>query len=70
MIGDMPDIAVSIVKSGEAPSGVGEPGRVAHGTRRRQCEVFATTGGRVAEPPMTKAESDFVRRWNRKGSTR
>ncbi|CCQ72160.1 xanthine dehydrogenase family protein molybdopterin-binding subunit [Magnetospira sp. QH-2] len=56
---DMPDISVTIIQSAEPPTGVGEPAvpptgpAVANG-------IFALTGKRITDLPMTKAGFEFV----------
>ncbi len=56
---DMPEIEVSIVPSAEAPSGVGEPATPPTGPAVANA-IFAATGIRVTELPMTKAGLQFV----------
>ena len=58
-ITDMPEIEVAIVPSAEAPSGVGEPGTPPTGPAVANA-IFAVTGKRVTELPMTRAGLVFV----------
>ena len=58
-ITDMPEIEVKIVASAEAPSGVGEPGTPPTGPAVANA-IFAKTGKRILELPMTKAGFEFV----------
>ena len=58
-ITDMPEIEVTIVASAEAPSGVGEPGTPPTGPAVANA-IFARTGKRILELPMTKAGFEFV----------
>ena len=56
---DMPEVAVTIVTSNEAPSGVGEPGVPPTGPAVANA-IFARTGRRIRELPMTKSGFEFV----------
>ena len=56
---DMPEIDVTIVASAEAPSGVGEPGTPPTGPAVANA-IFAQTGKRITELPMTKSGFEFV----------
>ncbi len=58
-ITDMPQIEVVIVPSAEAPSGVGEPATPPTGPAVANA-IFAATGIRITELPMTKAGLQFV----------
>ncbi|WP_207062684.1 xanthine dehydrogenase family protein molybdopterin-binding subunit [Motiliproteus sp. SC1-56] len=56
---DMPEVAVHIVPSTLAPTGVGEPGVPPTGPAVANA-IFAVTGRRVTELPLTKAGLRFV----------
>jgi isoquinoline 1-oxidoreductase beta subunit len=56
---DMPDIEVEIIKSGEAPTGVGEPAVPPTGPAIANA-IFALTGERITHLPLTKAGFTFV----------
>ena len=56
---DMPEVAVTIVTSNEAPSGVGEPGVPPTGPAVANA-IFAKSGRRIRELPMTKSGFEFV----------
>ncbi|KEA62448.1 Isoquinoline 1-oxidoreductase beta subunit [Marinobacterium lacunae] len=56
---DMPEIAVTIVPSAEPPTGVGEPGVPPTGPALANA-IFAVTGKRITELPMTTAGFSFV----------
>ena len=56
---DMPQIEVAIVPSAEAPSGVGEPGVPPTGPAVANA-IFARTGRRILQLPMTRAGFEFV----------
>ncbi len=56
---DMPEIEVFIVASNEAPSGVGEPGTPPTGPAVANA-IFARTGQRILELPMTRSGLEFV----------
>ncbi|MGL6158865.1 molybdopterin cofactor-binding domain-containing protein [Microbulbifer sp.] len=56
---DMPEVSVTIVGSAEAPTGVGEPGVPPTGPAVANA-IFAHTGKRITELPMTKAGFSFV----------
>jgi len=58
-IGDMPRIEVEIVASAEAPSGVGEPGVPPTGPAVANA-IFAATGERILQLPMSKSGFRFV----------
>ena len=58
-ITDMPEIEVKIITSAEAPTGVGEPGVPPTGPAVANA-IFAQTGTRITELPMTKAGFVFV----------
>ena len=58
-LADMPEIEVTIVSSNEAPSGVGEPGVPPTGPAVANA-IFAKTGRRVLELPMTRSGFEFV----------
>ncbi|MDJ0958710.1 MAG: xanthine dehydrogenase family protein molybdopterin-binding subunit [Arenicellales bacterium] len=51
---DMPEVEVTIVTSTESPSGVGEPGVPPTGPAVANA-IFAQTGDRITELPMTRA---------------
>lgn len=53
-ITDMPEIEVNIIASGQAPSGVGEPAVPPTGPAVANA-IFAQTGERITELPMTRA---------------
>jgi isoquinoline 1-oxidoreductase beta subunit len=56
---EMPEIEVAIVPSNGAPTGVGEPGLPPTGPAIANA-IFAQTGTRIMDLPMTKAGFDFV----------
>lgn len=56
---EMPEIEVAIVASNNAPTGVGEPGVPPTGPAVANA-IFAKTGKRIMDLPMTKAGFDFV----------
>ncbi|MEE3045656.1 MAG: xanthine dehydrogenase family protein molybdopterin-binding subunit [Pseudomonadota bacterium] len=56
---EMPEIEVAIVSSNNAPTGVGEPGVPPTGPAVANA-IFAQTGKRILDLPMTKAGFDFV----------
>lgn len=56
---EMPEIEVGIVSSNAAPSGVGEPGVPPTGPAVANA-IFAQTGTRILNLPMTKAGFNFV----------
>ena len=56
---DMPVVEVTIVSSNEAPSGVGEPGVPPTGPAVANA-IFAKTGQRIMQLPMTKSGFQFV----------
>ena len=56
---DMPGVEVAIVASNEAPSGVGEPAVPPTGPAVANA-IFASTGERILELPMTRAGFEFV----------
>ena len=56
---EMPEIEVAIVPSNNAPTGVGEPGVPPTGPAVANA-IFAQTGKRIMDLPMTKAGFDFV----------
>lgn len=56
---EMPDIEVAIVPSNGAPSGVGEPGVPPTGPAVANA-IYAQTGTRVFDLPMTKSGFNFV----------
>ena len=56
---EMPAIEVAIVQSNNAPTGVGEPG-VPPTAPAVANAIFAKTGKRITDLPMTKAGFDFV----------
>ncbi|MEL6979948.1 MAG: xanthine dehydrogenase family protein molybdopterin-binding subunit [Pseudomonadota bacterium] len=58
-ITDMPKIEVHIVASDEAPTGVGEPGTPPAAPALANA-IFAATGQRIFELPMTKAGVSFA----------
>ena len=58
-ITDMPEIEVEIVMSHENPSGVGEPAVPPTGPAVANA-IFAVTGQRILELPMTKSGFQFV----------
>lgn len=58
-IGDMPEIEVVVVKSAEAPTGVGEPGVPPTGPAVANA-IFAVSGKRVTDLPMTNSGLEFV----------
>ncbi len=53
-ISDMPEVEVTIVRSAEVPSGVGEPGVPPTGPAVANA-IFAQSGVRITELPMTRA---------------
>jgi len=57
-IGDMPAVEVAIVPSAEAPSGVGEPAVPPTGPALANA-IFAATGKRITELPMTRSGIQF-----------
>ena len=58
-ITDMPEIEVVIVASAEAPSGVGEPAVPPTGPAVANA-IFAVTGKRITQLPMSKSGLQFV----------
>ncbi|PKR48032.1 xanthine dehydrogenase family protein molybdopterin-binding subunit [Thalassospira marina] len=56
---EMPAVEVGIVESNNAPTGVGEPGVPPTGPALANA-IFAKTGKRIFDLPMTKAGFDFV----------
>jgi isoquinoline 1-oxidoreductase subunit beta len=58
-IGDMPDVEVTIIKSADAPSGVGEPA-VPPTAPAVANAIFAVTGKRITDLPMTRHGFKFV----------
>ena len=56
---EMPEVEVAIVPSNGAPTGVGEPGVPPTGPAVANA-IFAQTGTRIMDLPMTKAGFDFV----------
>ena len=58
-ISDMPEIDVEIVMSNETPSGVGEPSVPPTGPAVANA-IFAVTGKRILELPMTQSGFQFV----------
>jgi isoquinoline 1-oxidoreductase beta subunit len=56
---DMPQVDVTIVQSNEAPTGVGEPGVPPTGPAVANA-IFAVTGRRITELPMSKSGLKFV----------
>ncbi|MDP2698602.1 xanthine dehydrogenase family protein molybdopterin-binding subunit [Thalassospira sp.] len=56
---EMPEIEVAIVQSNNAPTGVGEPG-VPPTAPAVANAIFAKTGTRIMDLPMTRAGFDFV----------
>ncbi|WP_438465529.1 molybdopterin cofactor-binding domain-containing protein [Marinomonas sp. PE14-40] len=56
--GDMPEIEVEIVRSNEAPTGVGEPAVPPTGPAIANA-IYAVTGMRITDLPMTKAGFTF-----------
>lgn len=56
---EMPEVEVAIVPSNGAPTGVGEPGVPPTGPAVANA-IFAQTGKRIMDLPMTKAGFDFV----------
>ena len=57
-LADMPDIQVEIVNSNDAPTGVGEPAVPPTGPAIANA-IFAVTGVRITDLPMTKAGFTF-----------
>ena len=57
-LGDMPEIDVEIVRSNEAPTGVGEPAVPPTGPAIANA-IYAVTGVRITDLPMTKAGFTF-----------
>ena len=55
----MPEIDVEIVMSNETPSGVGEPSVPPTGPAVANA-IFAVTGERILELPMTQSGFQFV----------
>ncbi len=58
-ITDMPEVEVAIVASAEAPSGVGEPAVPPTGPAVANA-IFAVTGQRITQLPMSKSDFQFV----------
>ena len=58
-ITDMPEIEVVIVASAEAPSGVGEPAVPPTGPAVANA-IFAVTGERITQLPMSNSSLQFV----------
>ena len=58
-ISDMPQVEVEIVASAEAPSGIGEPGVPPTGPAVANA-IFAATGDRITELPLSKSGYRFV----------
>ena len=58
-ITDMPDVAVKIVASAEAPTGVGEPATPPTGPAVANA-IFAVSGKRITTLPMTDGDWEFV----------
>ena len=58
-ITDMPEVEVVIVASAEAPSGVGEPAVPPTGPAVANA-IFAVTGKRITQLPMSKSGLQFV----------
>ncbi len=58
-ITDMPEVEVTIVASAAAPSGVGEPATPPTGPAVANA-IFAKTGQRITQLPMTKFGFEFV----------
>ena len=58
-ITDMPEVEVVIVASAEAPSGVGEPATPPTGPAVANA-IFAVTGQRITQLPMSKSGLQFV----------
>ena len=58
-ITDMPEIAVHIVPSTEAPTGVGEPGTPPAGPAVANA-IYAATGKRITKLPMESNGIKFV----------
>jgi isoquinoline 1-oxidoreductase beta subunit len=56
---DMPQVNVTIVQSNEAPTGVGEPAVPPTGPAVANA-IFAVTGRRITELPMSKSGLKFV----------
>jgi len=56
---DMPQIEVAILPSAAAPSGIGEPPVPPTGPAVANA-IFAKTGQRILELPMTKSGFEFV----------
>ncbi len=56
---DMPEVEVAIVQSNEAPTGVGEPGVPPVGPAVANA-IYAQTGERITELPMTRQGFSFV----------
>ena len=56
---DMPAVDVRIIASSEAPSGVGEPAVPPTGPAVANA-IFAVTGKRITELPMTRAGIEFA----------
>lgn len=56
---DMPEVEVVIVESNEAPTGVGEPGVPPVGPAVANA-IYAQTGERIVELPMTRQGFSFV----------
>jgi len=55
----MPEIEVKIVSSSESPGGIGEPGTPIVGPAVTNA-IFAVTGKRVTEFPLTKSGLELV----------
>ena len=58
-IKDMPKVSVHIVRSAEPPTGVGEPGVPPSGPALANA-IYAATGKRIIELPMSKHGVEFV----------
>ena len=58
-IHEMPDIEVTIIKSGDAPTGVGEPAVPPTGPAVANA-IFAVSGKRITELPLSKSGLEFV----------
>ena len=55
----MPEVEVEIVNSNEKPGGIGEPGTPIVGPAVTNA-IFAVTGKRVTEFPLTKSGLELV----------